>query len=37
MADGWTALMYASVNGFGLIVELLASKGADVNVRDKNH
>jgi ankyrin repeat protein len=33
MADGWTALHYASMNGFARIVEYLVKEGgADVNV-----
>jgi len=31
MKDGWSALMYASMNGFGSIVEYLHRHGADVN------
>ena len=36
MADGWTALHYASMNGFARIVEYLVKEGgADVNVQDR--
>jgi ankyrin repeat protein len=36
--DGWTALMYASMNGFVSIVDLLVAKGrADVNNTDRLH
>jgi hypothetical protein len=32
--DGWTALMMAAVNGHIFAVDILLSKGADVNARD---
>lgn len=38
MADGWTALMYASMNGFISIVDLLHKDGgADINTVDRLH
>ena len=37
MADGWTALHYAAMNGFANIVDLLVQSGADVNCTDKFH
>ena len=34
--DGWTALMYASMNGLACVVEYLAKAcGADINVTDR--
>ena len=36
MKDGWNALMYASVNGFATITELLHKYGADINCADRN-
>ena len=36
--DGWTALMYASMNGFATLCELLVKEGgADINHTDKFH
>ena len=36
MIDGWTALHYASMNGFANIVELLVKEGdAEVNLLDR--
>jgi len=37
MKDGWTALFYASINGFGIIVEYLLERGANINMKDRNH
>ena len=38
MLDGWTAVQYASMNGFANIVELLAVSGnADINIADRFH
>jgi ankyrin repeat protein len=33
--DGWTALMYASLNGYADIVKYLIDHGADINVKNK--
>jgi len=35
MKDGWTALFYASLNGFVSVVEYLKSKGANVSATDR--
>ena len=38
MVDGWTALMYAAMNGYMHIVMLLVKDGgADINCTDKFH
>ena len=38
MLDGWSALMYASMNGFVTIVEyLVVHGGADVSICDRLH
>ena len=34
MKDGWTALLYAAINGFCIIVELLAKNGANIDSYD---
>lgn len=35
MKDGWTALFYASLNGFVSVVEYLKSKNANVSATDR--
>ena len=35
MHDGWTALAYASMNGFYHIVDRLIKAGADLNTKDR--
>jgi ankyrin repeat protein len=35
MKDGWTALMYAAINGHKEVVEFLLQKGAEPDARDK--
>lgn len=38
MHDGWTALMYAAMNGFASIIEILVNHGgADINATDRTH
>ena len=37
MADGWTAMQYATMNGFKQIAEYLIKNGADVNTSDRLH
>lgn len=37
MADGWTAMLYAAMNGFCSIVEYLIRHGANVDASDRLH
>jgi ankyrin repeat protein len=37
MADGWTALHYAAMNGFCSIVEYLIKNGANIDASDRLH
>ena len=37
MKDGWTALMYASMNGYSWIVDYLVKEcDAEINILDRN-
>ena len=35
MKDGWSALMYACINNFSLVVNFLLEHGADINTTDR--